>query len=167
MSIRQATRSDAVELASLFEAVYAESKYMLMEPGESVADAQALADRIDNGARCQTEIWFVSGTGEGLDGFLYGRRGIARRNRHSLYLVMGVRKAVWGQGIGAALLASIDHWASGAAIHRLELTVISSNERAIRAYTRAGFVSEGTKRHSLLIDGSCVDEIYMSKLRSP
>lgn len=167
MSIRQATRGDAVELASLFESVYAESKYMLMEPGESVVDVQVLADRIDNGASAQAEIWFVSSAGQGLNGFLYGRRGIARRNRHSLHLVMGVRKAAWGQGIGTALLASVDHWASAAAIHRLELTVISSNERAIRAYARAGFVSEGTKRHSLLIDGSYVDELYMSKLRSP
>jgi RimJ/RimL family protein N-acetyltransferase len=167
MAIRQATREDVGELISLFEAVYAETKFMLMEPGESLVDAQALAARIENGANAQTEIWYVSGTDAGLNGFLYGRRGVARRNRHSLYLVMGVRKAAWGQGIGSSLLESIERWALAAAIHRLELTVIAANERAIRAYARAGFVREGTKRDSLMIDGSYVDEIYMSKLLAP
>jgi len=167
MAIRQATRDDVGELISLFEAVYAETKFMLMEPGESVVDAQALAARIENGANAQTEIWFVSRTDAGLNGFLYGRRGAARRNRHSLYLVMGVRKAAWGQGIGSGLLESIERWALAAAIHRLELTVIAANERASRASARAGFVREGTKRDSLMIDGSYVDEIYMSKLLSP
>ena len=98
---------------------------------------------------------------------MYGRRGPARRNRHSLYLVMGVRKAAWGHGIGGALLQSIERWAIASAIHRLELTVISSNERAIRTYRGCGFVPEGTKRHSLMVDGSYVDELYMSKLLSP
>ena len=167
MPIRPAIREDAGELISLFEAVYAETKFMLMEPGESLVDAQALADRIVNGANAQTEIWFVSRPDEGLNGFLYARRGAARRNRHSLYLVMGVRKDAWGQGIGSGLLESIERWALAAAIHRLELTVIASNERAIRAYARAGFVREGTRRDSLMIDGSYVDEIYMSKLLSP
>ena len=167
MPIRQATRDDAVDLISLFEALYTETKYMLMEPGESALDDTTLANRIDNGASAHTEIWFVSTTDEGLNGFVYGRRGAARRNRHSLYLVMGVRKAAWGHGTGGALLQSIERWAIASAIHRLELTVISSNERAIRTYRRGGFVPEGTKRHSLLVDGSYVDELYMSKLLSP
>lgn len=139
---------------------------MLMEPGESVVDARALAARIENGANTQTEIWFVSRTDAGLNGFLYGRRGAARRNRHSLYLVMGVRTAAWGQGIGSHLLESIERWARATSIHRLELTVIAANERAIRLYAHAGFAREGTKRDSLMIDGSYVDEIYMSKLLS-
>ena len=167
MAIRPATRDDVGELISLFEAVYAETKFMLMEPGESVVDAQVLAARIESGANARTEIWFVSTTDAGLNGFLYGRRGVARRNRHSLYLVMGVVKAAWGQGIGSGLLESIERWGLAAAIHRLELTVIAANKRAIRAYARAGFVREGTKRDSLMIDGSYVDEIYMSKLLSP
>ena len=164
MRIRQATPDDAGELVSLFEALYAETKFMLMEPGESVLDAQALAGRIENASSTRAEIWFVCEADSGLSGFLYGRRGIARRNRHALYLVMGVRKAAWGLGIGSGLLETIERWALSAAIHRLERTVMSSNERAIRAYARAGFAREGTKRQSLLVDGRYVDELYMSKL---
>ena len=167
MRIRQATRDDATQLIALYEALYAETNYMLMEPGEAVHSTQALADRIENGASTQAEIWFVTESEANLNGFVYGRRGVARRNRHSLYLVMGVRKAAWGQGIGRGLLESIEQWAIAAALHRLELTVIASNQRAVHAYTRAGFACEGTKRHSLLIDGTYVDELYMSKLLSP
>ena len=46
MSIRQAMRDDAVDLISLFEALHTETKYMLMEPGESALDDTTLANRI-------------------------------------------------------------------------------------------------------------------------
>jgi len=50
------------------------------------------------------------------------------------------------------------------AVHRLELTVMVHNERAIRLYKKMGFEIEGTKKHSLLISGSYVDEYHMAKL---
>ena len=59
MPIRQAMRDDAIDLISLFEALYTETKYMLMEPGESALDDTTLANRIDTGASAHTEIWFV------------------------------------------------------------------------------------------------------------
>ena len=49
-------------------------------------------------------------------------------------------------------------------IHRLELSVVTHNEAGLRLYKKMGFKIEGTKRHSLLIDGEFVDEYYMSKL---
>jgi RimJ/RimL family protein N-acetyltransferase len=41
---------------------------------------------------------------------------------------------------------------------------MAHNERAIRLYKKMGFEIEGTKKHSLLISGSYVDEYYMAKL---
>jgi len=38
------------------------------------------------------------------------------------------------------------------------------NIRAIALYENCGFEREGLKRHSLRIDGTYVDEYYMSKL---
>jgi len=55
-------------------------------------------------------------------------------------------------------------WAKQQHIHRLELTVMTHNTVGIALYKKQGFAIEGTKRHSLLINGQYVDEFYMSKL---
>jgi RimJ/RimL family protein N-acetyltransferase len=164
MDLRIAAPDDAGDLIALFEAVYAETTFMLLEPGEATTDPLALAARIETGSEPRTEIWFVAEQHKALHGYVYGRRGNARRNRHSLYLVMAVRKAMWGRGIGSGLLEAIESWAASAEIHRLELTVMASNERAIAVYSRAGFLCEGTRRHSLRVNATYVDELWMGKL---
>jgi RimJ/RimL family protein N-acetyltransferase len=50
-------------------------------------------------------------------------------------------------------------------LHRVGLTVISYNARAIRAYERVGFVQEGVRREAIHRDGKRYDEILMGLLR--
>ena len=50
-------------------------------------------------------------------------------------------------------------------LHRVGLTVISYNARAIRAYERVGFVREGLRREAIHRDGRRYDEIVMGVLR--
>jgi RimJ/RimL family protein N-acetyltransferase len=49
-------------------------------------------------------------------------------------------------------------------LHRVSLSVFSFNERAIRAYRKAGFVAEGRAREAIWRDGRFWDEITMSVL---
>ena len=77
---------------------------------------------------------------------------------------MGVLEARTGRGAGRALLTALEAWARANGIHRLELTVQAHNHRAIALYEKCGFEREGLKRHSLKIDGTYVDEYYLSKL---
>ena len=49
-------------------------------------------------------------------------------------------------------------------LHRVALSVFSFNERAIRAYRKAGFVVEGRAREAIWRDGRFWDEITMSVL---
>jgi RimJ/RimL family protein N-acetyltransferase len=51
-------------------------------------------------------------------------------------------------------------------LHRVELTVLAWNERAVRAYRRIGFVQEGIHRDHKFVDGTYVDELHMSLLRA-
>ena len=167
MQTRQATKDDAQALLMLFETLYGETDYMLMERGESKQTAESLAQRIQAGPDASFEVWFVCESVNQLVGVLYGRRGFARRNRHSLYLVMGVLRAFWRKGIGTNMLRAMEHWAVGQRIHRLELTVNSLNRQAVSLYERAGFEREGVKKHSLCVNGQYIDELYMSKLIAP
>ena len=93
---------------------------------------------------------------------MYG--GEYQRNRATAYIVVGVLQAFGGRGIGAQLFTAAETWAKAQHIHRLELTVMTHNTRAIRLYQKMGFVIEGTRRDSLCIDGIHVDEYFMSKL---
>jgi RimJ/RimL family protein N-acetyltransferase len=79
---------------------------------------------------------------------------------------MGILQSFTGQGIGTMLLGELERWAHQNKIHRLELTAIVHNAAGLALYRKMGFETEGTKRHSLFINGSYVDECYMAKLLS-
>ena len=99
-----------------------------------------------------------------LIGFVTGRRGVGRRQAHSIYIAMGVLQAWVGRGIGRSLLEALEGWAQSNGLHRLELMVNYNNERAIRLYEKFGFEREGVKRHALRVDGRYIDAFYMAKL---
>lgn len=47
---------------------------------------------------------------------------------------------------------------------RLELTVETPNEAAINLYKKSGFVIEGTKKCTMLVNGNYIDEYMMAKI---
>jgi len=124
------------------------------------------ARRIEEMSRSESGVMLVCETNNELIGVVFGHRGVARRTRHSLYVVIGVLQAWVGRGVGRALLEALEAWARSKELHRLELTVDVTNQRAIALYEKCGFEREGVKRHSRKIDGKYSDELYMSKLIS-
>jgi ribosomal protein S18 acetylase RimI-like enzyme len=70
-------------------------------------------------------------------------------------------------GLGTeATQLMLDHAFGTLGLHRIALYVFEFNERAIRAYTRCGFVIEGRSRESIWRDGRWWDELAMSVLES-
>jgi RimJ/RimL family protein N-acetyltransferase len=73
--------------------------------------------------------------------------------------------AHWGQGYGEeAMRLGIDMAFRELNMHRLQLTVFSYNDRAIRMYERLGFTREGTLRESLRRDGVWYDTLLFGLL---
>ena len=71
-----------------------------------------------------------------------------------------------GKGVGAyALREMLRHAFSDLGLHRVELGVLSTNERARSLYEKAGFVCEGSKRSAVLKNGEYVDLVIMGLLR--
>ena len=71
----------------------------------------------------------------------------------------------WGNGYGTEateLMLGLAFDSIG--LHRVALSVFSFNERAIRAYEKAGFLIEGRDRQAILRDGQRWDEITMGVL---
>jgi RimJ/RimL family protein N-acetyltransferase len=58
-------------------------------------------------------------------------------------------------------------WAAAHGLHRLELTVMAHNTRAIALYERMGFTVEGRRAECLLVDGQFVDELTMAAILRP
>jgi putative acetyltransferase len=79
---------------------------------------------------------------------------------------MVVRDDFQGQGVGTALLQAAldlaDNWLN---LLRLELEVYTDNEPAVRLYTRAGFVIEGTLRQYAYRDGQYADVYAMARFK--
>ncbi|WP_331666591.1 GNAT family N-acetyltransferase [Lacrimispora sp.] len=69
-----------------------------------------------------------------------------------------------GRGSVLHFLSSWHKWADEKGVSRLELTVMCINDAARHLYEKNGFVVEGIKKNSMVVDGTYVDEYYMAKL---
>ena len=70
-----------------------------------------------------------------------------------------------GRGIGElATRLALSHAFDDLNLHRVHLTVLASNARAIALYERTGFRAEGRLREAAFKDGQYVDVIPMSTL---
>jgi len=162
--IRPVMPDDAAALYELKSALDAETRFMLIEPGErrdSPANVAEQLERIGDQENSTILVAEIPGT---LLGYVEAQGGDFRRNRHCAYVVIGVRQSAAGAGIGTALMSELSAWAERHGVHRLELTVMADNERAIALYRRSGYEIEGIRRDSLHVEGSYVDELAMARL---
>jgi len=98
-----------------------------------------------------------------------GHVGIYRVDPVSSSAELGIMigfKEAWGKGIGRfAVLHAIEYAFGSMNLNRISLTVLATNERAIRLYTGLGFILEGTLRQAHYSEGAYVDIIAMGLLR--
>jgi RimJ/RimL family protein N-acetyltransferase len=163
-SVRRAQKSDGPALIELRRLLFRETSNMLWEPDEFIQTAEDESNRISRlNGRANGLVLLAEDSGVPV-GTLTAAGGEVRRLRHSAILALGVAKSHWSQGVASAMIGEAKTWAQSAGLHRLELTVHTSNLRALGVYLRAGFEVEGIRRHSLLVDGVYVDEYLMSLL---
>jgi RimJ/RimL family protein N-acetyltransferase len=160
--VRRADESDAAAVIELRRALFTETSFMLWEPGEfqkSVEDEAKRISRLNGRDNCL--VLLAEEDGHPI-GTLTAFGGEARRMRHRATLAVGVAKAHWGKGVATALLEYALSWSREMRLRRIELTVHTTNQRAIAAYKRCGFQVEGVRQSSLLVDGKYVDEYLMA-----
>ena len=88
------------------------------------------------------------------------------RRRHVGYVGIAVHDKWQAKGVGTALMQALvdlaDNWLN---LSRLELTVFTDNEAALKLYKKLGFVVEGTNRKFAFRDGEYVDCYTMARVR--
>ena len=160
--IRTARPYDAAALLDLKRQLDEETSFMMYEPGERESSVQDLARELAGIARTPNSVVLLAEIDDQLAGYVELTGGSFRRSRATAYLVIGVRADAAGLGIGTGLLRHAKDWAAAHGLHRLELTVMAHNTRAIRLYERMGFSAEGRRSECLLIDGRFIDELTMA-----
>ncbi len=164
MNIREITIGDAANFINLVKKVEMQSRFMMMEAGERKTTSEQQAKQIDSIHKQSNSTIFVVELEDELIGYLFAIGGSVRKNKHSVYIAIGILDGFHGKGIGTSLFGKLEEWASNVAITRLELTVVTENKAGVALYMKRGFEIEGTKRNSLKINGKFYDEYYMSKL---
>lgn len=128
--------------------------------------------------REQEEEWYASANQPGrrytfgihvrADGRLIGNvtlDSLDAKNRSAVLGIVIGEKEYWGRGFGTdATRLMVQYAFAELNLHRVELHVFSFNERAIRAYVKAGFREEGRRREAIFRDGRYWDDVIMGIL---
>lgn len=162
--IREIQETDAEHFLSLCKQLDEENRFMLLEPGERKTTVEEQRQRIKEILSQDNKALFVAEEDGMLIGYLSAAGNPFARNKHTVYIVIGILERFTSQGLGTAFFQKLEQWATEENLHRLELTVMVHNQRGVGLYQKMGFKIEGIRRDSLLVDGSYVDEYYMAKL---
>jgi RimJ/RimL family protein N-acetyltransferase len=125
----------------------------------SDADAQGWYENVCILPHC----WIIEWQGRAIGNtFLHELDEVNRRTRFSIGIFA---PACWGQGLGTEATRLVLGYAFDILqLHRVELRVLAYNQRAIRAYEKAGFVYEGIEREGAWIAGRWESDLCMSIL---
>lgn len=162
--LRSPEAGDAAARIDFLRTVNAETDFMARGAGDSPADedvvAEILADQLEDDASMEIAA-FAGDEMVACGGISPVSRAYSRR-RHRASFGICVRKACWGQGLGAAILRALIAEAEKLGYSQIELTVVSDNLRARSLYERCGFTEVGRMPDAIRYeDGSSRDEIWM------
>ena len=162
IAVRRALETDAPAVVALRRRFFEETAFMIWEPAEFKDTEDDERARIIRLGRQSNSLVLVAEAETQLVGLLSATGGERNQLRHSALLSLGVARSHWSQGIATRMMQEAIAWSLAAGLKRLELTVHTTNLRAVHLYLRHGFQVEGTSRASLRVDGKYVDEYFMS-----
>jgi RimJ/RimL family protein N-acetyltransferase len=83
---------------------------------------------------------------------------------HVFRLTIVVHPGFHNRGVGETLMRDLMNWAKQAShLQKIELLVRATNERAVRLYSKLGFIEEGRFRKRVhLVNGGFVDDLAMA-----
>nr|WP_306437523.1 GNAT family N-acetyltransferase [Saccharibacillus sp. O23] len=165
--IRYAEARDAAELSELRVRIDGETEHMDREAGEALIDERGFAELIEADRSSPVRLFLVAEADDRLVGYARCEAGSLRRFAHRAEFGVCVLRDYWGCGIGSSLLRAVLEWAdAGETIAKIQLSVVATNESAIRLYRKYGFEIEGVLRNDRIhADGRFYDTVLMGRFR--
>jgi RimJ/RimL family protein N-acetyltransferase len=161
--IRKLEDKDADQFSAMLKKLDEETIHMLFEPGERQVTQEDVIRTVKRREESNS-LTLVAEVNGKIVGFVSADRGFANRIKHSVFIVTGILSDYRGKGIGSKLFENLIIWATKNEVQRLELTVMTHNEVALKLYKKIGFKIEGLKERSMIVNGEYIDEYYMAKL---
>lgn len=163
-TIRSAIDKDANDLSDLRVQIDGETENMDREKGEAFIDTAGFEQIIKTDTESLRNIFLVASVDKRIIGYSRCEGSDLKRSTHKVEFGVGVLKDYWGYGIGKNLLKESISWADSIGIKKMTLNVLETNEKAIRLYSKLGFVIEGKlKNDKILSDGKYYSTIIMGR----
>lgn len=160
--IRQAKKSDAVEILECVNKFGSESDFLTFGSGEFVMSVEQEEDHLDNISRQNNAIYLVAEIDSKIIGTLSFSGGRRPRIAHIGEISVSVLKEYWGNGIGTELVKYFIEWCrQSKIIRKINLIVRNDNYSAIHVYKKLGFTEEGVITRELQINGIFYDALFM------
>lgn len=164
--IRSAIETDAKTLSELRVKIDGETENLDREKGEAYIDESRFKQIINNDTKSLTNLFLVADVDGKLVGFSRCEGNKLKRTSHKVEFGVCVLKEFWGYGIGKNLLKESINWADTNEIKKINLSVLETNENAIKLYEQNGFEVEGIlKKDKLLLDGNYYNTILMGRIK--
>ncbi|SFB11735.1 MULTISPECIES: GNAT family N-acetyltransferase [unclassified Bacillus (in: firmicutes)] len=162
--IRSAVEEDAKNLSEVRLQIDGETENLEREKGEAYIDESGFKQIIKDDTESINNQFLVADVDGRIVGFSRCAGSKLKRNAHKVEFGVCVLKEFWGYGIGKEFLKESIRWADSNGIKKITLTVLETNEKAIKLYEKYGFETEGIlKKDKLLSDGNYYNTILMGR----
>jgi RimJ/RimL family protein N-acetyltransferase len=166
-TIRSAIEKDARYLSDLRLQIDGETENLDREKGEAFIDEQGFQQIIKIDSENERNVFLVAVVDNRIVGFSRCEGNQLKRFAHKVEFGVCVLKEFWGYGIGKNLLKQSISWADSNGIKKITLSVLETNEKAIKLYQNLGFEIEGIlKNDKILSDGQYYNTIVMGRLNN-
>jgi len=163
MIIRELRIDDAEQYLQLNKETDAETPFLYFEENERKTTLEEQIKNIQNEIE-QGYISLVSEIENKLVGYAVGFTFKVNRRKHCMSIAIAMLQGYASKGIGTELLKQLIERGIEKGITRFELDVSVKNKIAINLYKKMGFVIEGERKKSYLIDGEFDNDFMMAKI---
>lgn len=162
---RRAREGDAEKIVDFYNYVGGETSYLSFEKDEYPMNVKEQEENIRSLEGKKASIMLLAMDGEEIAGIATINSSAKIKARHDGELGIVVAKRYQGQGIGTELIRQLIQWAKGNGVTtRLSLDTRADNVKAVELYMKFGFVVEGCRRNSTLLDGKYYDLYVMGMM---
>ena len=142
-----------------------ETSYLSFEKDEYPMNVKEQEEEIRSLEGKKASIMLLAMDGEEIAGIATIHSSAKIKARHDGELGIVVAKKYQGQGIGTELIRQLIDWAKGNSVTtRISLDTRADNVKAVELYMKFGFVVEGCRRNSTLLDGKYYDLYVMGMM---
>lgn len=165
ISYRRAREGEAEKIVDFYNFVGGETSYLSFERDEYPMSAEEQAAELRGLEGKKASIMLLAMDAEEIAGIATVRSSEKIKSRHDGELGIVVAKKYQGQGIGTELIGRLIQWAKGNGVTtRLSLDTRADNVKAVELYLKLGFVVEGCRRNTTLLNGKYYDLYVMGMM---